>query len=60
MREVARALAHSMDGALTDDQGRQLPEMALDRIGTDLEGLYTALEARDLAAGSLLARRLFS
>jgi hypothetical protein len=60
MREVARALAHSMDGALTDDQGRQLPDMALDRIGTDLEGLYTALEARDLAAGSVLARRLFS
>lgn len=60
MREVARALAQGMDGVLTDDQGGPLPDMAFDRIGADLEGLYTALEARDLAAGSPLARRLFS
>jgi len=60
MREVANALAAEMDGVLTDDQGQPLPEAALDRIGADLEGLYTALEARDLAAGSVLARRLFS
>lgn len=60
MREVARTLAEGMDGVLTDDQGQPLADVALDRIGTDLEGLYAALEARDLAAGSLLARRLFS
>jgi len=29
-------------------------------IGTELEALYTTMEQRDLAAGSPLARRLFS
>ena len=33
---------------------------ALDVIGADLEQLYDTLDARDLAAGSPLARRLFS
>jgi hypothetical protein len=60
MRDAARTLAQGMDGIVTDDQGQPLPDAALDRIGADLEGLYTALEARDLAAGSALARRLFS
>ncbi|WP_460507121.1 cell division protein ZipA C-terminal FtsZ-binding domain-containing protein [Hydrogenophaga soli] len=60
MREVAAALGSTMDGMLTDDQGHRLTEEALDRIGADLESLYAALEARDLHAGSVLARRLFS
>jgi hypothetical protein len=60
MREVAAALGSTMDGMLTDDQGHRLTEEALDRIGADLETLYAALEARDLHAGSVLARRLFS
>lgn len=60
MRDAARTLAQGMDGIITDDQGQPLPDAALDRIGADLEDLYTALEARDLAAGSALARRLFS
>lgn len=59
MRDAARTLAEVMDGTITDDQGQPLLDAALDRIGVDLEGLYTALEARDLAAGSVLARRLF-
>lgn len=60
MRDAARTLSAGMDGTVTDDQGRPLDDAALDRIGSDLEGLYSALEARELAAGSLLARRLFS
>jgi hypothetical protein len=32
----------------------------MDLIGSELEGLYNTLEQRDLAAGSALARRLFS
>lgn len=60
MREVAAALGHTMDGVLTDDQGHRLTDEALDRIGADLESLYAALEARELHAGSVLARRLFS
>jgi hypothetical protein len=60
MREAAIALAESMDGALTDDNGQVIRPEALDVIGADLEGLYDTLESRDLAAGSPQARRLFS
>jgi FtsZ-interacting cell division protein ZipA len=60
MRDLAIALAASMDGLITDDHGNIIRAEALDAIGADLEQLYDALEARDLAAGSLQARRLFS
>ena len=60
MRDVAIALAASMDGLITDDQGHVIRAEALDAIGADLEQLYDTLEARDLSAGSLQARRLFS
>ena len=60
MREVAAALAEGMDGVLTDDNAQPIQPQALDVIGADLEQLYDTLEARDLAAGSPLARRLFS
>jgi hypothetical protein len=60
MRDVAVALAASMDGVITDDQGQVIRVEALDAIGADLEKLYDTLDARDLAAGSLQARRLFS
>ena len=60
MRQVASSLGQTMDGALTDDQGQPLRTEILDQIGTDLETLYEALDAHDLSAGSVLARRLFS
>jgi hypothetical protein len=60
MRDIAMALATDMDGVITDDNGIPLPVEALDQISTELEGLYDTLEQRDLAAGSALARRLFS
>ncbi len=60
MRECAQALATSMDAVLTDDQGQPIAAQALDVIAADLEQLYNALDARDLSAGSHLARRLFS
>jgi hypothetical protein len=60
MRDAAIALAASMDGVITDDNGQVIPAEALDRIGADLEGLYDTLDARDLSAGSPQARRLFS
>ncbi len=60
MREVAESLAATMDGLLTDDNGHALSCEALDQIGTELEKLYDTLDARDLSAGSALARRLFS
>ena len=60
MRDVAAALAEAMDGIITDDNGEIIRNEALDVIGADLENLYDTLESRDLAAGSPLARRLFS
>lgn len=60
MREAAAALAQAMDGVLVDDNGQPIRPEALDLIGAELERLYDTLEARDLAAGSPQARRLFS
>jgi hypothetical protein len=60
MREAAIALAASMEGIITDDNGQVIRDEALDVIGADLEKLYDTLDARDLAAGSPQARRLFS
>ena len=60
LRECAKALALAMDGQVTDDNGQALASDAMDLIGSELENLYDTLAARDLAAGSVLARRLFS
>ncbi len=60
MREAALGLAQHMDGVVTDDNGNPLVTDAMDVIGSELESLYDTLEGRDLAAGSALARRLFS
>ena len=60
MRDTAIALAASMEGIITDDNGQLIRAEGLDVIGADLEQLYDTLDARDLAAGSPLARRLFS
>jgi hypothetical protein len=56
----AHALALGMDAAIVDDNGRPLSEPGFAAIGGKLGQIYTALEARDLAAGSAAARRLFS
>ncbi len=60
MSDLAVALAASMEGAITDDNGNVIHLSALNAIGNDLEQLYDTLDARDLSAGSLQARRLFS
>jgi hypothetical protein len=57
---AAEALAASMDAAIVDDSGRPLDPEAFRVIDGELGKLYAALEARDLAAGSAAARRLFS
>jgi hypothetical protein len=49
-----------MDGLITDDNGQELSEAGIQMIDHDLRSLYDALAARDLSAGSLQARRLFS
>jgi hypothetical protein len=60
MREVAAVLADTMDGVVTDDNRQLLSEQTMDVIADELQTLYSTLEQRDLAAGSVLARRLFS
>ncbi len=60
MCEAAMALATSMDGAIIDDNGNAIAAPAMDVIAAELEQLYDTLDERELAAGSVLARRLFS
>lgn len=60
LRELAQALSDSMQGVLCDQGGAPLAPRALESIGAELEYLYDQLDARDLSAGSALARRLFS
>ncbi|MES2413533.1 MAG: cell division protein ZipA C-terminal FtsZ-binding domain-containing protein [Pseudomonadota bacterium] len=60
MREAALTLANAMDGAVIDDNGNMIHVDAMDVIGSELEQLYDTLDERDLSAGSVLARRLFS
>ena len=60
MCEVALRLAAHMDGVIIDDDGNPIRPDAMEAIYADLEQLYDRLEARDLAAGSVLGRRLFS
>jgi hypothetical protein len=57
---AARTLAADLDATLVDDDGRPLQLHGFAAIGKDLGVLYEALQARDLAAGSAAARRLFS
>ena len=60
MHESAAALAASMGGVVMDDNANVITPAAMDVIGTELEQLYDTLDERDLSAGSVLARRLFS
>jgi hypothetical protein len=59
-QEAARQLADEMAAAVVDDRGQPITLHSFTAIGKELEQLYAQLEARDLAAGSAAARRLFS
>jgi len=58
--QAATALCADLDAVAVDDQGQPVTLGAFDAIGRQLGQLYRSLEARDLAAGSPAARRLFS
>ncbi len=60
LREAASVLAQSMDGIISDDRGQPIRDDVLDAIGAELTSRYDSLDARELSAGSPLARRLFS
>ncbi len=57
---AAQALALGMDAVILDDDGRALGPESFAAIGAQLGQLYEQLAARDIAAGSAAARRLFS
>ena len=59
-RASAQALATELEANLVDDRGQPLAPESFEAIGSELVRLYAALEARELAAGSPAARRLFS
>jgi hypothetical protein len=56
---VIRALSEEMDATAVDDDGRAITLAHYTTIANELKSLYRALEARDMAAGSAVARRLF-
>ncbi len=57
---LAQALAQSMDAFILDDNGQALSAEGFEAIGTQLSLLYQALDERELGAGSMAVRRLFS
>lgn len=57
---AGRALALGLDAMVSDDNGQPLHPDAFTTIGLELAQLYEQLAQRDLAAGSAVARRLFS
>lgn len=59
-QEAARGLARDIEADIMDDRGQILNLHAFASIGAELSSLYRALASRDLAAGTLAARRLFS
>jgi hypothetical protein len=54
-----RALATEMDATAVDDDERPITLQHYTTIASELKTLYSALESRDMAAGSAVARRLF-
>lgn len=60
MWQLATGLAQDMDGQMSDENGNGISVLARDAILKELQDLYNVLDERDLAAGSGLARRLFS
>ncbi len=57
---AGEVLSLSLGAVMADEQGRAFTSVAFESIGVELTRLYEALAARDLAAGSAAARRLFA
>ena len=56
----AQALANDLEALIVDDAGRPLAPEGFAGIDTQLGQVYAQLAAREIAAGSSTARRLFS
>ncbi len=57
---AATGLAEDLDATAVDSVGAPVSLHAFNAIGKELASMYQTLESRDLAAGSVVARRLFS
>jgi FtsZ-interacting cell division protein ZipA len=59
-RQAAERLARQLEARVVDDNRQPLGPGAFDAIGTQLEAVHNAMEARGIAPGGALALRLFS
>jgi FtsZ-interacting cell division protein ZipA len=60
MIELARHLAHALDGVVVDDNRAALTDAGLKVIRQQLKSVHAAMEAQGIPAGGPLAARLFS
>jgi hypothetical protein len=60
MLEIARHLAHALDGVVVDDNRVELTDNGLKVIRQHLKSVHAAMDSQGIAAGSPLALRLFS
>jgi FtsZ-interacting cell division protein ZipA len=60
MIELARHLAHALDGVVVDDNRAELTDAGLKVIRQHLKSVHAAMEAQGIPAGGPLAARLFS
>jgi FtsZ-interacting cell division protein ZipA len=60
MVAMSRQFADSLDGLLADDNRQLLSDVGLDKIRVQLQGIYDAMQARGLPAGSPSALRMFA
>jgi hypothetical protein len=60
MIDAGTQLASALGGTLVDDNDTPVTEAGLEQIRRQLRGIYAAMEARGIRAGSRVALRLFS
>jgi FtsZ-interacting cell division protein ZipA len=60
MIDAGTRLASALNGTLVDDNDTPVTEPGLEQIRVQLRGIYAAMEAKGIPAGSRVALRLFS
>jgi len=60
MIDTGTRLAGALNGTLVDDNDTPVTEPGLEQIRAQLRGIYAAMEAKGIPAGSRVALRLFS
>jgi ZipA-like protein with FtsZ-binding domain len=60
MIDAGTQLANALGGRLVDDNDTPVTELGLEQIRVQLRGIYAAMEAKGIQAGSRVALRLFS